>query len=123
MSVPRTSGKRAFQVLTAPLRHHVSTFAGERAPKVIALVIDPENERALLPAIVAALYELTPREAELACALTSGMTLEQAAEQLGMTYETARSHLRRIFDKTETTRQSELIVLLARLPKQPPPRP
>jgi DNA-binding CsgD family transcriptional regulator len=44
------------------------------------------------------------------------MTLEQTAEQLGMTYETARSHLRRVFEKTETTRQSELIIQLARLP-------
>jgi len=39
--------------------------------------------------------------------------------QLGMTYESARSHLRRVFDKTYTARQSELIMQLARLPTAP----
>ena len=32
------------------------------------------------------------------------------------TYETARTHLRRIFSKTGTSRQAELILLIARHP-------
>jgi DNA-binding CsgD family transcriptional regulator len=47
--------------------------------------------------------------------LGQGQTLDEAAEQLQMRYETARTHLRRILSKTETSRQTELALLLERL--------
>ena len=40
------------------------------------------------------------------------MALREAAEINGVTYETARWHLKNIFQKTGTVRQSELIRLL-----------
>jgi DNA-binding CsgD family transcriptional regulator len=42
------------------------------------------------------------------------------AQELGMRYETARTHLRRIFEKTGTSRQTELVSLLARMQYQQP---
>jgi DNA-binding CsgD family transcriptional regulator len=56
---------------------------------------------------------LTPAEARLAVALTQGQTLEQAAERLAIRYETARTHLRRILEKTQTSRQADLMMLLS----------
>jgi len=46
------------------------------------------------------------------------MTLERAAEQLTMCYETARTHLRQVLTKTGTSRQVDLILLLERLSQQ-----
>jgi DNA-binding CsgD family transcriptional regulator len=116
--VPRPSLKRPYQLMIAPLRSGLAFFRGMIQPDVALLIVDPESHRPSPPALLHRLYGLTAREAALASALSTGKTLEQAAEELGMTYETARSHLRRILGKTNTSRQSELILLLARLPKQ-----
>ena len=62
-------------------------------------------------------YGLAPAEARLAFHLVAGETLRSAAVELSITYETARSQLKRIFNKTGTCRQAELvIVILAALP-------
>ena len=58
--------------------------------------------------------ELTRTEARLAEVIVGGTNLREAAEDLGMAYETARKHLARIFVKTGTHRQAELVSKLAR---------
>ena len=62
-------------------------------------------------------FSLAPAEARLALHLVAGETLRSAAVKLSITYETARSQLKRIFNKTGTCRQAELvIVILTALP-------
>jgi DNA-binding CsgD family transcriptional regulator len=62
-------------------------------------------------------FGLTPAEARLALHLVAGETLRSAAVKLSITYETARSELKNIFNKTGTCRQAELvIVILTALP-------
>jgi DNA-binding CsgD family transcriptional regulator len=58
------------------------------------------------------LFDLTPAEGELALLLSSGQTLDEAAESLGIRKNTARAHLRSIFSKTGVSRQTELIHVL-----------
>src|SRR5262245_17474093 len=57
-------------------------------------------------------FGLTPAEARLALQLVAGETLRAAAVKLGISYETARSHLKHIFNKTGTCRQAELVVVI-----------
>jgi DNA-binding CsgD family transcriptional regulator len=54
-------------------------------------------------------YRLTPKEGELADKLASGAELKEAADGLGMTVATARSHLKAIFQKTGVSRQAQLV--------------
>ena len=61
---------------------------------------------------VALCYGLTPAEAKLAVQLANGGSLEEAAEYLGISIHTARTHLKAIFAKTGTRRQSELVAML-----------
>jgi DNA-binding CsgD family transcriptional regulator len=68
----------------------------------LGLVVD---ERALI-----SLYGLTRGEAALATKLIHGLSLETAAGQLFISPHTARTHLKRIFMKTDTHRQPELVV-------------
>jgi DNA-binding CsgD family transcriptional regulator len=60
----------------------------------------------------AKVFAFTPAEARLAAALASGMSLREAAADLGLKYGTVRSYLERIFRKTETRQQSQLVALL-----------
>jgi DNA-binding CsgD family transcriptional regulator len=63
------------------------------------------DERALI-----SLYGLTRGEAALAEKLLQGKSIEEAAEELFISAHTARTHLKRIFMKTDTHRQPELVV-------------
>lgn len=60
------------------------------------------------------LFDLTPTEARLARHLAEGVALQDAAAHLGVTYGTARVHLRAVFQKTGVRRQSDLVGLLGR---------
>ena len=52
---------------------------------------------------------LTPREAALAACLAAGRSLVEAAHELNLTEETARNYSKRIFAKTGTTGQADLV--------------
>jgi len=61
------------------------------------------------------LFGLSRAEQALCVRLMAGDTLDAAADQLGVKKETVRTQLRVIFAKTGTSRQSELMLLLAKL--------
>jgi DNA-binding CsgD family transcriptional regulator len=64
------------------------------------------------------LYRLTPSEARVADRLLDGLEIREIADRLGITLETCRFHLKRVFAKTGTPRQAELIRLMLSLPGQ-----
>jgi DNA-binding CsgD family transcriptional regulator/PAS domain-containing protein len=57
-------------------------------------------------------YHLTPAEARLAALILRGYSLHAAARRLHVSNNTARTHMKRIYDKTETHRQVDLIRLV-----------
>jgi DNA-binding CsgD family transcriptional regulator len=59
-------------------------------------------------------FDLTPAEAKVAALVGCGATLDDAAKQLGVTISTVRNHLKAVFLKTATHRQSELAILTSR---------
>jgi DNA-binding CsgD family transcriptional regulator len=59
-------------------------------------------------------FGLTQTEATLASHLAREVPLPLVAELLGISFETARSHLKHIFTKTGTNRQSDLLRLIGR---------
>ncbi|HEX2818047.1 MAG TPA: helix-turn-helix transcriptional regulator [Phenylobacterium sp.] len=61
------------------------------------------------------LFGLTPKETELAVLLGSGRSLTEAADLCHISLPHARQRLKIVFQKTETSRQSELVTLLLRL--------
>lgn len=61
------------------------------------------------------MFDLTPAEARLARLLVGGRAPAEAARALGITEGTARTHLRRVFEKIGVNRQAELVRLLAGL--------
>jgi len=88
-----------------------SPFMGARALitlTALGLVRSPE------PDVLIELFALTPAEARLAAVIARGISLRDAANELGIARETARNQLKSIFAKTHTHRQSELVALLSR---------
>ena len=61
---------------------------------------------------VADTFRLTQREADVALLLAAGHDLIGVAAQLGLSHSTVRSHLKRVFDKTDVHSQAALLALL-----------
>jgi DNA-binding CsgD family transcriptional regulator len=65
-------------------------------------------------------YRLTEQEARVTSALRLGGSLVDIAKELGVTYETARAHIKSAFGKTGTHNQRELLALLLAEGARPP---
>lgn len=108
MRARRRSGKRAYGILVSPLAGaSLSTLSPRRS--VCIVVTDPERSPLLPIDRLREAFELTTAEARLAALVAAGHDLRSAADKLGITYGTARVRLARIFEKTETRRQGELV--------------
>ena len=97
------------------LQLHLSRFSaarddGEQA--TLIFVNDPDDDPPLTTAQIAQLLGLTKTEAALVHSLTMGLSLEEAAEVQSITVSSARTYLKRIYGKTGTNRQSDLIRLV-----------
>jgi DNA-binding CsgD family transcriptional regulator len=103
------------------LSAHQRTFITAQ-PTILLLIMDPAMARPTDSDFMRQRYAFTHAEARLALALLTGYSLQRAADEVGMTYETARWYLKILFQKTATNRQSELVARLLRdmaVPLQP----
>ena len=85
---------------------------GDNGPVLALFVVDPGRATAITPDVLRDIFQFTRAEASLAAELARGTALVDAARQLGIAHNTARSHLRAIFAKTGARRQSQLVQLI-----------
>lgn len=83
--------------------------------RAIVLVMEQKLDEPADPAVVRDLLGLTLGEARIAAMVGSGLPPRDAATRLGITEETARNVLKRVFAKVGVSRQSELVALLSKL--------
>lgn len=116
VALPRRSGKRDLLVTVSPLINPPSPFEAFR-PAALVRIVDPELVAAPSAAQRwAAIFGFSPAEARLAQALMSGdHNLRNAADELRITYSTARVHLKHLLEKTGSHSQAQLARLLSRL--------
>jgi len=112
LQLERPSGKRALMLLVAPLPVETA-WLDLRAPAVLVVITDPACGVTPKQRLIDT-YGLTPAEAALAMGLVLGHDLALIADDLRITYETARTHLRHVLTKTNTHRQTDLVRLLVR---------
>jgi DNA-binding CsgD family transcriptional regulator len=117
LALPRPSLKRSLSVLVTPLRVSPDEW-GLRGAAAALFVTDPESRVETAETALKQIYGLTTAEAHLAAVLLQGKSLKDAGHELRIGRETVRTHLRQVFAKTDTRRQSELILLLLRGPVQ-----
>jgi DNA-binding CsgD family transcriptional regulator len=111
---PRPSGRAALIVVIHPIPWATRLLHGGEGTAILTL-IDPGQRLASTPGLWREAFALTPCEAALAVLLMAGHSLESAAAIRDCRPATLRVHLRRIFAKTATSRQSDLVALLARI--------
>ncbi len=112
---------RSFAAHVMPLAAGLRDRIGRNGLAVRAMFIQPVGETQPLPGeVLVKLYGLTPAETRLIALLGQGCSLEESAATLGIAMPTARTHLQRIFQKTNTTRQSQVVKLVMSALPGPP---
>ncbi len=111
LRVQRPSGKSDLGIVVRSVQPSQWSKA-KHTPSVVLFVGDPEQQSQVPRDVVKTLFDLTPAEAQLAMILANGLTLDETAEELGISRNTARAHLRSIFSKTGVTRQTMLVRLI-----------
>lgn len=109
--LPAADGQPALIVHLLPITgaaHDI--FAATKSLMLVTAITAPE---APTQELLAGLFDLTPAEARVARALASGLPLDQVAAEFGLSVQTIRNQLAAVFHKTGTSRQVELLRLIA----------
>lgn len=114
--IRRNAGKSDLLVVVSPFpasQNHLPRPVAGALVRLIQLDMGPEHlsEHSHL-------FDLSPRETDIASALLEGHSIESMAAALGVSRNTARNHVQALFRKTQTNRQSDLIRLLDRIARQ-----
>jgi DNA-binding CsgD family transcriptional regulator/PAS domain-containing protein len=113
VAIPRPSMRRALIASIIPLPRTAGTWFDDRRPPATAIFIsDPEAPALPAPEELVNLYGLTLAESHLTVRVASGYSLYEAASQLGITPESARTVIKRVFCKTDTHSQAQLVRLV-----------
>lgn len=112
LALPRSGGRG----LVATLMRLPGGLAGTAGTMsaVTMMVQDPALAPRVPTEAFASLYCLTQAELKVAMALIPSGTPQAAAAKLGISCNTVKTHLQRIFEKTSTSRQTDLVALMLR---------
>lgn len=99
-------------------RRTLAVVRTDAASDVVALLLhEPQSDIPAIGSHLVRTFGFTPREVAVLMPLLEGRTAEDISELLGVGVATVRSHLGRLFEKTGTSRQHDLVrVVLAALP-------
>jgi DNA-binding CsgD family transcriptional regulator len=80
----------------------------------VLILNDMARDAPVPPDLLRKAFGLTPTEAEVAARVAGGSDPRSIADGLGISHETVRVHLKKVFSKTETARQADLAILVNR---------
>jgi DNA-binding CsgD family transcriptional regulator len=116
LRIKRNSGKPDWLLLVSPCARFLDHLPLPTAAALVR-IIEPHSG-STLTANHGALFDLTPRELQIAEALLHGHSLESLASVLGISRNTARVHVQSLFHKTGMNRQVDLVHLLADISRE-----
>ena len=111
IKLQRSHNQPAMIIEVLPYRKNISNLFGS-SPAAMLLVRRDVECRQIKIEKLKQVFGLTPAEAVLAYEILKGDGRAAAAERCGITINTARTHLMRIFEKTDVRRQAELVHVL-----------
>ena len=98
-------------MLITPLQAHKQNY-GHDLPIAIIFAFEFIENPKRIEDVIRNLYNFSPSEARVAARLILTPNLAQVAKSLGITHNTARTHLKRIFIKTDINRLSALVHMI-----------
>jgi DNA-binding CsgD family transcriptional regulator len=104
-----------YLVMVAPIAGVKAKLFASREPAAMVIIQDPRRPPVPIALALSDLYGLTPAEAGLAAKLSTGATLDEIAQHRNVKISTLRTQLSVVLAKTGTTRQAQLLSLLAKL--------
>lgn len=107
MSITRRSGSRSYGLLVTRLTPPSELF-GRSSPMALLFISDAASHRASADRLAEA-FDLTPAEAQLLHILLDGQSLVASATRLGISINTAKFHLKALFEKMGCARQADLV--------------
>ncbi len=114
--IPRELPQSPIHVMVSPLssknRLAEVPWIGLSAPVAIITVSDPDMDRQRQKINLRCRFGLSDAESGVAIEILKGDGRRAAARRLGISETTAKTHLAKIFEKTGTHRQAELVRLL-----------
>ena len=116
LRLPRPGGGSPLSVLAAPFRREAH-WSLPRPPTVLVCVTDPDAAIVVPGRLMIDLFGLTGTEAALATDLMAGKELRDIARERGRSINTVRKQLGWLMAKTGVNRQSDLVRLMASLPR------
>lgn len=109
--IPAAGGEPALIAHLVPVRRAAhDIFARAEFLLVLTAVVAPN---APLTEMLHGLFDLTPAEARVARGLATGLSIEEISLKSATSRETVRTQLKGVMAKTATTRQADLVRLLA----------
>lgn len=109
---PLSSGEHGELLLLIRAVAYPLSVSDEPGPRVVIFLSDRGTRPVLPREVISELFGLTPSEADLSIKLSEGASLAEAAALLNISEQTARTYSKRIYAKTGTSRQSDLVQLI-----------
>lgn len=112
--VPSNSPKKRMLIRLIHLPHTLKG-PGNKWSSICLFVQTMADNFDEVSSLLVSTFGLTQREAELAITLQENTTIVEAATALGISHNTARVHLQRVFKKTGANTQADLAITLERI--------
>ena len=114
--LPRRNKKLPLWVIVSPLTRRLRRVVCQEDEVALIYVISPERVSNISETSLRSLFNLTLAEQKLTRLILEGYRLDEAASHLGISINTARTHMKRIYAKTNTGRQADLVRLFLTSP-------
>ncbi|HVL10333.1 MAG TPA: hypothetical protein VM512_14425 [Burkholderiaceae bacterium] len=104
-----------YYIVIVPLPDAMGMQLPGQDPLALIMVHAAQHEKRPVDLLLRMLFGISPAEYRLIEKLMQGLPIKTCAFELGISLETARSHLKSIFRRTQTSRQVDLLRLVQQL--------
>ena len=111
LSLERGEEQSPLRILATPLLSRNANY-GQNLPIAIIYTFEPVNSAERIEDVLCSFYHLSPAEAKVVSRLILTPHLEEVSSALGITLNTARTHMKRIYNKTNVRGMPALLNMI-----------
>jgi DNA-binding CsgD family transcriptional regulator len=111
--ISRPYRRESLEILISPLAARENDWLVRHCAVAAIFVAERSRVAVAEDSVLIRLHGLTATEAKVAVAVSRGLTGKEICRTIGFSYNTLKTHLKRIYAKTHTSHQSDLVRLLA----------